>query len=94
MFAANLCYGTLSAPGQNEVMAVLSLLLTLNMSHLLVFPLLTLNMIEIVHGDYSGVIAPGRNVLGKCHRGKLSMRECSDTAVTLDYLNSHVDYFH
>ena len=40
-----MCYGTLFTPEQNEVIALLSLLLTLNVSHLLlVFRLLTLNM--------------------------------------------------
>ena len=45
MFAWNLCHGTLSTSEQNEIIALLSLLLTLNIWHLvLVFLLLILNM--------------------------------------------------
>ena len=44
MFAGSQCYDTLSTPEQKEVIALLSLLLTLNISsHLLLFLLLTLN---------------------------------------------------
>ena len=45
MFAWNLCHGTLSTPEQSEIIPLLSLVLTLNIWHLvLVFLLLTLNM--------------------------------------------------
>ena len=45
MFAENPCYITLSTPQQNEVIALLLLLLTLNISHfLLVFLRFTLNV--------------------------------------------------
>ena len=44
MFPGNLCCGTLSVPGQNDVIALLSLLLTLNIANLPVFLLLTLNI--------------------------------------------------
>ena len=42
MFAGNLCYGILSTPEQNKLIDILSLLLTLNISHFL--PVMTLNM--------------------------------------------------
>ena len=45
MFTWNLCHGTLSTPEQNEIIAVLSLLLTLDKWHVvLLFLLLILNM--------------------------------------------------
>ena len=45
MFAWNLCHGTLSTPEQNEIIPLLSLVLVLNIWHLLlVFLLLTLNI--------------------------------------------------
>ena len=45
MFAADLRHSTLSAPEQNDIIDLVSLLLTLNISYLiLVFLLLTLNM--------------------------------------------------
>ena len=44
-FIWNLCYSTLSTPEQSKVITLLSLLLTLNISHLLLlYLLLTLNM--------------------------------------------------
>ena len=45
MFAGNMCYGTLSTLEQNGAIVLLYLMLTLNISRLLlVFLLLTLNM--------------------------------------------------